>query len=303
MSRPPHRRRLVVLLVLGAKCVAGFAVLASGLNAISDDDFARVVIAQQWAAAPKLDPTATSWLPLPFWLNGALMAALGRSLDVARSLAFAQGLLAALLVYLAARWLLADRHTALAAGVLAAVLPWSARLGIATVPELPTAALCVLGVAAALIILILDWLVFSAVAESLENKAQLHVAPWKGLLASFYGGIAEEILLRLFMLSIVALGIRYVVGLVSNSQGSRSLSWPVFWLANIIAAVIFGLGHLPATAELIPLTPLVVARAIILNGAIGLVAGFLYWRQGIEMAMICHFSADIVLHVVFPLLS
>ncbi len=161
----------------------------------------------------------------------------------------------------------------------------------------------VLGAATALLIFVLDLLVFSAVAKSLENEAQLHVAAWKGFLASFYGGIAEEILLRLFMLSIVALGIRYVVGLVSNSEGSRSLSWPVFWLANIIAAVIFGLGHLPATAELIPLTPLVVARAIILNGAIGLVAGFLYWRQGIEMAMICHFSADIVLHVVFPLLS
>jgi membrane protease YdiL (CAAX protease family) len=161
----------------------------------------------------------------------------------------------------------------------------------------------VLGVAAALLILILDWLVFSAVAESLEDEAQLHVAPWKGLLASFYGGIAEELLLRLFMLSVVALGIRYVFGLVSKSQNSSGLSWTVFWIANISAAVLFGLGHLPATAELLPLTPLVVARAIILNGAIGLVAGFLYWRRGIEMAMICHFFADLVLHVVFPLLS
>lgn len=161
----------------------------------------------------------------------------------------------------------------------------------------------VLGVAAALLIIVLELLVFSAVTESLENEAQLNVAPWKGFLASFYGGIAEEIQLRLFMLSIVALGIRYVVGLVSKSQASSSLSWKVFWIANITAAVLFGLGHLPATAELIPLTPLVVTRAIILNGAIGLVAGFLYWQQGIEMAMICHFSADIVLHVLFPLLS
>ena len=161
----------------------------------------------------------------------------------------------------------------------------------------------VLGVAAALLIIVLDLLVYSVVTESLESEAQLNIAPWKGFLASFYGGIAEEILLRLFMLSIVALGIRYIVGLVSKSQASGSLSWRVFWIANITAAVLFGLAHLPATAELIPLTPLVVTRAIILNGAIGLVAGFLYWRQGIEMAMICHFSADIVLHVLFPLLT
>jgi len=175
------------------------------------------------------------------------------------------------------------------------VLPHSA-------PQIAVRAI-VLGVAAALLIIVIELLVFSAVTESLEDEAQLNVAPWKGFLASFYGGIAEEIQLRLFMLSIMALGIRYVVGLVSKSQASSSLSWKVFWIANITAAVLFGLGHLPATAELIPLTPLVVTRAIILNGAVGLVAGFLYWRQGIEMAMICHFSADIVLHMLFPLLS
>jgi hypothetical protein len=34
---------------------------------------------------------------------------------------------------------------------------------------------------------------------------------------------------------------------------------------------------------------------------IGIVAGFLFWRRGIEMAMVCHFFADIVLHVTPPL--
>jgi len=67
--------------------------------------------------------------------------------------------------------------------------------------------------------------------------------------------------------------------------------------------VLFGLGHLPATAELVPLSSLVVTRAVVLNGVLGVVAGYLYWRQGIEMAMLCHFSADIVLHVLLPLLG
>jgi hypothetical protein len=51
----------------------------------------------------------------------------------------------------------------------------------------------------------------------------------------------------------------------------------------------------------VPLTPLLIVRAIVLNGMIGIVAGFLFWRRGIEMAMVCHFFADILLHVTPPL--
>ena len=160
-----------------------------------------------------------------------------------------------------------------------------------------------LGVAAALLILGLDYWVFSAALASLEIDAQFNIAAWKGFLASFYGGITEEIQLRLFLLSFVALGVRYVVRLTSGSRRGISLTTGVFWSANLIAAIIFGLGHLPATAELVALTPLVIVRAIVLNGAVGLVAGYLFWRRGIEMAMLCHFSADIVLHVLVPLLS
>ena len=75
----------------------------------------------------------------------------------------------------------------------------------------------------------------------------------------------------------------------------------VFWLASILAAVLFGLGHLPATAVLVPLTPLVITRAIVLNGLLGVAFGWLYWKHGLESAMLSHFSADIVLHVLLAL--
>jgi membrane protease YdiL (CAAX protease family) len=75
----------------------------------------------------------------------------------------------------------------------------------------------------------------------------------------------------------------------------------VFWIANILAAVLFGLGHLPATATLLPLTPLVVLRAVVLNGLLGVAFGYLYVTRGLESAMISHFSADIVLHVIMAL--
>jgi len=47
----------------------------------------------------------------------------------------------------------------------------------------------------------------------------------------------------------------------------------------------------------------VVTRAIVLNGLAGIVWGWLYWKSGLEAAMVSHFSADIVLHVIWPLLA
>jgi hypothetical protein len=139
----PRARAIVV----GAK-IAGSAILwATGFRAVSDDDFARVVIAQGFARAPSLDPSGTSWLPLPFWVTGGVMALLGRELWVARAVALVLGVVAALVVHQAARWLLRDERPALIGALLAALVPWSLRLGVATVPELPVAAAIVLAAA------------------------------------------------------------------------------------------------------------------------------------------------------------
>jgi hypothetical protein len=139
------RDALIVALI---KAATSALVLATGFRAVSDDDFARVVIAQAWAHAPRLDPSGTSWLPFPFWLQGAVLAIAGRSLDVARATAFALGVASALGVLVAARWITRDAKAALWGAALAAIVPWSARLGVATVPELPTAALTLLALAA-----------------------------------------------------------------------------------------------------------------------------------------------------------
>jgi hypothetical protein len=135
------------LFAVAVKALVSLLVLATGFRAVSDDDFARVVIMQTFAHGPALDPTGTSWLPFPFWLNGGVMTLFGTSLFVARAAAFVAGLIAAWLLFEAAMILFADRNEALGAAILASILPWSARLGVATVPELPTAALAVFAAA------------------------------------------------------------------------------------------------------------------------------------------------------------
>ncbi len=163
----------------------------------------------------------------------------------------------------------------------------------------------IVGVVASLIILGLGLLVFKPPLQAELDRLgitlpeDIQPPAWQGFLASFYGGIVEEVQLRLFLLTLLA----WLGSLVSRDSEGRPTP-VVFWIANILAAVIFGLGHLPATAAIgLPLTALVITRAIVLNGLGGLAFGWLYWKQGLESAMLAHFSADIVLHVITPLVA
>jgi hypothetical protein len=133
-------------LLFAVKAAVGAYVLRAGFTHVSDDDYARTVIAQQFAHHPALDPSGTSWLPFPFWVTGGAMLALGRSLVVAQGVAFVLGVVSIAAPYSAMRVVGCGRATALAAVGLALALPWSAWLGVATVPEAPTA--CLVGAAA-----------------------------------------------------------------------------------------------------------------------------------------------------------
>ena len=141
--------RAVDALIVGAvKLAVSAFVLGRGFRAVSDDDYARIVIAQRFAEAPSLDPSGTSWLPLPFWTYGSVFALFGNGLGVARATALVLGVAASLLVLVSARWLGANRTGALLAALVAGVVPWSAWLGAAVLPEAPTAGLVLLGMAA-----------------------------------------------------------------------------------------------------------------------------------------------------------
>jgi len=120
------------------------------------------------------------------------------------------------------------------------------------------------------------------------------VPVWKRFLVCFYGGIYEEILARLFLLSLFAWLL---------NRGWRQAGHPssyAFWTANLIAALLFGLGHLPSASMVMPITPLVVGAALLLNGIAAVPFGWLYRKYNLEAAMVAHFTADFVLYVVGP---
>jgi membrane protease YdiL (CAAX protease family) len=162
----------------------------------------------------------------------------------------------------------------------------------------------ILGLLAGFLIIGLEVFVFQpalkaqlgAQASVLTSASATAPGPWKGFLASFYGGIDEELLLRLCVMSFLAWLGRFVS---RTAEGRPTLV--VLWVANVLAAILFGLGHLPATALLLPLTPLVVLRAVILNGLAGVAFGYLYFTRGLESAMLSHFTGDLILHVLFAI--
>ena len=113
-----------------------------------------------------------------------------------------------------------------------------------------------------------------------------------------YGGVIEEIIMRLFMMSLIAF-----------------IAWKIFFrreanpptgviiAANIIAALLFAAGHLPATVQMFgEITPMILLRCFLLNGAGGLVFGYLYRKYGIQYSMMAHAGAHIVWKIIWIIL-
>ena len=146
------------------------------------------------------------------------------------------------------------------------------------------------GAAAALTVLTLETTVFRGVAASAGFGGSAPL--WQRLLACFYGGVTEEVLMRLGLLTTVTWLICRSFRL---APGSRLRA---FWVANAVVAVVFGLGHLPAVSAMGGvLTEALVVRTVALNALPSLLFGELYRRGGLEAAVIAHFSTDLVLQL------
>lgn len=148
-----------------------------------------------------------------------------------------------------------------------------------------------LGVLGGLILLTIDLLFLPHLPEPLLDTVR-KISLWQNFIASFYGGFAEEFLMRLFGFSVLA----WLLSRIWHTTAGMPTD-PVFWIVNIAMALLFGLGHLPTVASLLgQITPLMFARTMLLNGIVGLAFGWLFWQYGLEAAVIAHFIADIIYH-------
>ena len=109
-----------------------------------------------------------------------------------------------------------------------------------------------------------------------------------------YGGVVEEVMLRLFFMSLIA----FILWKLSRKEDVTDNQ---IILANIIAAILFAAGHLPATIMSIGVTPMIIVRCFIMNGGYGLIFGRLYRKYGIQYATLAHAGVHIISKLIWIL--
>lgn len=106
-----------------------------------------------------------------------------------------------------------------------------------------------------------------------------------------YGGIVEELLLRWgFMTLLVWAAWRLF-------QKGQDRPKPAFFVgAILVSSVVFAILHLPMAFLLFPEPTVALTLFVIFgNSAFGLIAGYLYWKKGLESAMIAHALTHVVM--------
>jgi membrane protease YdiL (CAAX protease family) len=112
-------------------------------------------------------------------------------------------------------------------------------------------------------------------------------AVWKLILASVDAGVQEEIFTRLFLLT----GLAWLGSIIWHEADGRPTD-KIFWIAILITGLIFGWAHLDDKLA-IPGVPFIDYLILMAVGTIyGIVFGWLYWKFGIECAILAHFAID-----------
>jgi membrane protease YdiL (CAAX protease family) len=106
-----------------------------------------------------------------------------------------------------------------------------------------------------------------------------------------YGGITEELLIRWGLMSFLVWGSYRLTQ--NNDFEIRTYNYII---AIVVSALIFGLGHLPVAYMLSQeVTASLVTYIILGNASFGFIAGYLYWKYGLECAIAAHMIAHITM--------
>ena len=154
-----------------------------------------------------------------------------------------------------------------------------------------TAIVAILG---GMLLILPDLLIFGNYSVVVRDSYAVKPTVSYMLAAVIYGGVIEEVMLRLFMMSLLAFLLQKLFRRESGTTG-------VLIAANVITAMLFAAAHLPATAMLMELTPMILFRCFLLNGGFGLVFGWLYRKYGLRYAMLAHAGCHVISKLIWIL--
>lgn len=160
-------------------------------------------------------------------------------------------------------------------------------------PLLITLAIAIVG---GLALILPDLLFFGKYNEAIMNSYAAKPTVVYIIGALLYGGVIEEVMLRLFWMSLIAF---ILWKLFARKAEKPTLA--ILVASNIIAALLFAAGHLPATFIMIGNSPLIIFRCFLLNGAFGLLFGYLYRKHGLRYSMLAHAGCHIVSKLIWIL--
>ena len=168
---------------------------------------------------------------------------------------------------------------------------WKDERKLAKKPLIITAIVAILG---GMLLILSDLLFFGNYSDAIRESYAVKPTVTYIFAAVVYGGVIEEVMLRLFFMSLLAFLLQKLF-----RKGSGTTS--VLIAANLIAALLFAAAHLPATAMLMDLTPMILFRCFLLNGGLGLAFGWLYRKFGLRYAMLAHAGCHVVSKLIWIL--
>lgn len=160
----------------------------------------------------------------------------------------------------------------------------------------PLAITVILFVICGILFIGIDCFVFGRLIPPVADSYRVKPTVATVLGAIILGGVVEEVMLRLFMMSLIA----FILLKIFRNCGENGREI-IYILSNVVSSVLFAAGHLPITEALYGITPVILIRCFLLNGGFGLVFGRLYRKHGIQYAMIAHGGVHLVSKLIWIL--
>jgi hypothetical protein len=102
-----------------------------------------------------------------------------------------------------------------------------------------------------------------------------------------YGGIVEELFMRFGLMT-------FFVWLCSKI--TKSTRDYVYWVGILLATLIFAIGHFPVVFNSVESPSITLLTYVILGNSVGgIIFGWLYWKKGLESAIVAHAFAHVVM--------
>ena len=163
---------------------------------------------------------------------------------------------------------------------------WRDEISITKGPLIISAAASLIG---GLTMILPDMLVFGRYSEMIAETYKAKPTIAYAIATVTYGAVIEEVMLRLFAMSLVVLLLHKLI-----SKGRGLPGDGILIAANLISSLLFGVAHLPTNIMLFGGSALIIIRCILLNGVLGLLFGYMYRKYGLRYAMITHGGCHIV---------